>query len=279
MHQFREKDILEFEKYLYIQERTQATIRKYRMILTRFYHWLPEEKQVTKNTVILYKDRLMTSHAPAGVNVILAALKSFFRFRGWDDCCVKPLRIQRKAFSDPEKELTKKEYYSLVEEALNQKDDRLALILQLMGSTGIRVSEIPCLTVEALKANRIQIHLKSKIRTILLPGKLCRKIQKYCRKKKICSGPVFLGNSGKPLDRRTIWAQMKRLCKAAHIPQSKVFPHNLRHLFARTFYNAQKDIAKLADLLGHSSIETTRIYLLSSGQEHRKMLDTLCMVY
>ena len=278
MHQLTITDIQSYAEYLHTQERSPATIQKYRRSLERFYFWLPESKNVDKPTVITYKEMLSESHAPAGVNTILAALNGFFRWQNWQDCVVKPLHIQRKVFSAPETELTKEEYFRLVETARRKQDTRLELLLQLMASTGIRVSEIRYVTVESLNQNRVQIQLKGKIRTILLPGKLCHKLRKYQRQQKIISGPIFVTRDGKPIDRRKIWAQMKQLCSEAGVPKSKVFPHNLRHLFARTFYKSQQDIAKLADVLGHSSIETTRIYLLSSGMEHQKILDSLHLI-
>lgn len=278
MHQFYENNILEFGHYLQDQERSCATVQKYLRAVERFYHWLPEGKCIDKQSVICYKETLLNDHVPGGVNVILAALNGFFRFMGWQDCIVRALHIQRKVFSAPETELTRQEYLQLVKAARKKQDIRLSLLLQLMASTGIRVSEIQYLTAEALKQNRIQIHLKGKIRTILLPGKLYKKLRQYQHCHNIQTGPIFRGQNGKALDRRSIWAQMKRLCEAANVPKTKVFPHNLRHLFARTFYEVQRDITKLADVLGHSSIETTRIYLLSSGQEHQKILDGLCLV-
>lgn len=278
MNQFKKDDIQAFCVFLYDQERSSATIEKYSRALQRFYEWLPEEKTVDKATVIAFKELLTARFAPAGVNAQLAAINGFFRYMGWYECIVRPLRIQRRVFAAVEKELTREEYLKLVAAAEAKKDTRLSLLLQLMASTGIRVSEIPYVTVEAVARNRIQIHLKGKIRTILLPGKLCNKLKKYHHRCGIHSGPVFLTRRGSVMDRKEIWAQMKRLCLAAGVPEEKVFPHNLRHLFARTFYKAQKDIAQLADVLGHSNIETTRIYLLSSGQEHQHVLDRLQMI-
>lgn len=275
MHHLQYNQIQAFGFYLHNQERSSATIQKYLRTLERFYSWLEQEKQVDKETVIRYKEMLQQTHAPGGVNAILAALNGFFRFQGWQECMVRPLRIQRRTFSSAETELSREEYRRLVSTAQRRGDSRLELLLQLMASTGIRVSEIKYVTVEAVSENLVQIQLKGKIRTILLPGKLCHRLRNYAHRMKILSGPIFLSRTGKTLDRRMIWLQMKRLCREAGVSETKVFPHNLRHLFARTFYNAQKDIAKLADVMGHSSIETTRIYLVSSGQEHRRILDRL----
>ena len=271
-------DIAQYGAYLREQERSVATVEKYTRALERFYAWLPKEKNVDKLLLIAYKEVLEKRYAPAGANAEIAAINGFCRHMEWLDCCVKPLRIQRRVFAEPERELSKEEYLALVNTAEQKRDRRLALLLQLMASTGIRVSEIRYVTVEALERGRVQIHLKGKIRTILLPGKLCHKLRKYQIDQKITDGTLFRTRSGKSLDRREIWAQMKRLCAYAGVPESRVFPHNLRHLFARVFYRAQRDIAKLADVLGHSSIETTRIYLLSSGQEHQAVLDRLQLI-
>lgn len=278
MHRMNQDNIQAYTAYLEEQERSSATIEKYQHALDRFYRWTSDGSNVDKAIVIQYKEQLAQKFAPTGVNATLAALNGFFRFLGWMDCVVKPLHIQRRVFSTADKELNKEEYRRLVHAARQKKDTRLVLLLQLMASTGIRVSEVRYVTAEAVKEKTIQIRLKGKIRTILLPDQLCCLLEKYGKEQKISSGPLFLTRTGRMMDRKEIWAQMKRLCRAAEVPESKVFPHNLRHLFARSFYSEQKDIAKLADLLGHSSIETTRIYLLSSGQEHRQLLDRLCLI-
>lgn len=278
MYQLEPTAIRAFGSYLQEQERNAATVQKYLRSLERFYFWLPPDKGVDKAAVMAYKESLLESHVPGGVNTILAALNGFFRFMGWHSCHVKALHIQRRVFSDPGSELSREEYLRLVSAARKKGDTRLELLLQLMASTGIRVSEIRYVTVAALDTGRVQIRLKGKIRTILLPEKLCRKLRDYQRCQKIQEGPLFLTRNRKAMDRRDIWLQMKRLCDLAGVAKEKVFPHNLRHLFARTFYKVQKDIVKLSDLLGHSSIETTRIYLLSSGQEHQKILDSLHLI-
>lgn len=278
MYQLEPSAIREFGSYLREQERSTATIDKYLRSLERFYFWLPPDKGVDKATAVAYKELLLESHVPGGVNTILAALNGFFRFMGWHDCHVKALHIQRRVFSAPGSELSREEYLRLVAAAREKGDTRLELLLQLMASTGIRVSEICYVTVDALATGQVQIRLKGKIRTILLPGKLCRRLRDYQRRQKITSGPLFLTRNRRAMDRRDIWLQMKRLCALAGVAKEKVFPHNLRHLFARAFYKAQKDIVKLADVLGHSSIETTRIYLLSSGQEHQRILDSLHLI-
>lgn len=278
MYQLEPSAIQGYGVYLQEQERSAATIQKYLRSLERFYFWLPTEKGVDKAAVMAYKAHLLERHAPGGVNTILAALNGFFHFMGWHSCHVKALHIQRRTFSDPDSELSREEYLRLVAAARKKGDRRLELLLQLMASTGIRVSEIRYITVATLDTGRVQIRLKGKIRTILLPEKLCRKLRDYQRLQQITEGPLFLTRNRHPMDRREIWLQMKRLCALAGVARGKVFPHNLRHLFARSFYKVQKDIVKLADLLGHSSIETTRIYLLSSGQEHQKILNSLHLI-
>ena len=211
------------------------------------------------------------------VNSMLAVANTYYRFAGLN-IKVKFLRIQRKLFREESKELTKKEYERLIATAEKKGNYRLAMLIETIGATGIRVSEVQYITVEAAKAGRTQVSLKGKIRDILLPNKLCRKLLKYAKKQKIASGEIFITKSGKGMSRKQIWAEMKALCKEAGVEESKVFPHNLRHLFARVFYKITHDVAKLADILGHSSIETTRIYLLSTGAEHAQQLERLGLV-
>nr|WP_325296756.1 tyrosine-type recombinase/integrase [uncultured Dysosmobacter sp.] len=208
---------------------------------------------------------------------MLAALNGFLRFLGLE-YRVKFLKIQRRLFRDQSRELTREEYGLLVSAARAEGRERLALLMESVCATGVRVSEVKYLTVEAARAGRAEIALKGKIRVILLTNKLCRKLLKYARKNKIASGEIFITRSGKGMSRRQIWAEMKALCKAAGVDAEKVYPHNLRHLFARTFYKACGDIARLADVLGHSSIETTRIYLLTTGAEHTKQLERLGLI-
>ena len=197
---------------------------------------------------------------------------------GWEDCRAKFLKIQRRMFRDQSRELTRADYDRLITAAQGRGQARLALLMETICATGIRVSEVRYITVEAAKTGRAEITLKGKIRVILIPGKLCRKLLKYAKKNKTASGEIFLTGNGSRISRRQIWAEMKRLCKYAGVEPSRVFPHNLRHCFAVAFYRACKDIAKLADVLGHSSIETTRIYLLTSGAEHQRQLDRLGLV-
>ena len=270
--------ITAFARHLHEEERSGGTIEKYLRDVGAFARWL-EGRPVTKEAAAGWKAHLQAAgYAPTTINSMLAALNGLFRFLGCEDCRVKFLKIQRRLFRDSSRELTRPEYDRLLETARGQGKERLALLMEAICATGIRVSEVKYLTVEAAQAGRAEIALKGKIRTILIPNKLCRKLLKYARKQKTASGEIFLTGSGKSLSRRQIWAELKRLCRQAGVEPSKVFPHNLRHLFATTFYKACKDIARLADLLGHSSIETTRIYLVTSGAEHARQLDRLGLV-
>ena len=270
-------EIESFAAYLRREERSEGTVSSYLANVHAFAKWLGDG-HITKEAMVAWKDELAQHYAPATVNVKLAAVNAFFKFCGWQDCCVKALRLQRRVFRDPGRDLTKAEYEKLVAAAKDSGRARLALLMETICGTGIRVSEVRCVTVEAALAGRAEIALKGKIRTIMLPGKLCRKLLKFARKNMIASGEIFLTRSGKSLSRRQIWAEMKAVCRAAGVEPTKVFPHNLRHLFATTFYRACHDIVKLADVLGHSSINTTRIYLITTGAEHAKTLERLGLV-
>ena len=217
-------------------------------------------------------------YRPSTVNTMLVGLNGFFQFMGWEGCKVRSLRLQRRLFREDSRELTREEYDRLTAAAHALGREQLALLMEAICATGIRVSEVRYLTVEAAERGRAEIALKGKIRTILIPGKLRKKLLKYARKNKTASGEIFLTRNGTGLSRRQIWAEMKALCAGAGVEASKVFPHNLRHLFATTFYRVCRDIARLADVLGHSSIETTRIYLVTSGEEHARILDRLRLV-
>ena len=270
--------IMAFSRHLREEEREANTIEKYLRNIEAFAAWLGD-RPVTKGITTGWKEHLQTEgYQPGTINSMLSALNKFFVFMGWDDCRVKYLKVQRRLFRSTERELTKSEYLRLLETAQNLGKPRLALLMETICATGIRVSEVKYITVEAVQAGRADIALKGKIRTILIPGKLCRKLQKYARKQKTVSGEIFLTRNGKGLTRRQIWAEMKAICQKAEVMPSKVFPHNLRHLFAQTFYRACHDVAKLADILGHSSIETTRIYLISTGTEHARQLERLGLI-
>ena len=277
-HSLIPEQITAFERYLRTEERSSGTIEKYLRDVRAFAVWL-NGRIVTKETAAGWKEHLLDRHyAPVTINSMLAAINAFFRFVGWEDCRVKFLKIQRRMFREASRELSREEYDRLLSTAHPLGRDRLALLMETICASGIRVSEVRYITVEAARQGQTEIALKGKIRTILLPDKLCRKLLKYARHKKIASGEIFRTESGKSLGRRQIWAEMKQLCKYAGVAPSKVFPHNLRHLFATTFYRACGDISRLADVLGHSSIETTRIYLLTTGSEQVKQMDQLGLV-
>ncbi len=270
--------IEQYTKYLRQEERAAGTVEKY-LRDVGFFSAFAEGRPVDKALVAAWKERLVSqNYAPKTVNSMLAAVHGFLDFLNWEGCRVRYLKVQRRLFRDPKRELTRQEYVRLVAAAEGQGRKRLSLLLETICATGIRVSEVRYITAEAVQKGKTEISLKGKIRTILLPGKLCRKLQKYARKNKIASGELFLTGSGKGLSRRQIWAELKSLCKQADVEPTKVFPHNLRHVFAKAFYKACKDMAKLADILGHSSIETTRVYLMTSGEEHTNQLEKLGLV-
>ena len=272
------RQIVSFRRHLKQEEREQSTIEKYVRDVRLFEAWL-SGRRVTAEIVTDWKNYLRTKgYKPETINAKLSALNKFFVFMRWLECRIKYLKIQKRLFRGTEKELTKGDYVRLLETADTLRKNRLALLIETICATGIRVSEVRYITMEAVRAGYADVALKGKIRTILLPAKLCRKLQKYARKQKIASGEIFITRTGKGVSRRQIWAEMKALCKKAGVAASKVFPHNLRHLFARTFYRACRDVAKLADVLGHSSIETTRIYLISTGKEHTRQLERLGLI-
>ena len=275
--QITNESLSAYEAYLRAEERGAGTIEKYLRDVRAFAGWLGGQN-ITKEAAGAWREHLLQDHAPVTVNSMLSALNSFFRFAGQEECRVKFLKVQRKLFREQSKELTRRDYDCLLAAARASGQERLALLMETICATGIRVSEVKFITTEALEKGRTDIALKGKIRTILLPGRLCRKLLKYAKKQKIVSGGIFLTGNGTPLSRKQIWAEMKRLCKKAGVEATKVFPHNLRHLFARVFYKASRDVAKLADVLGHSSIETTRIYLISTGVEHARQLDRLGLI-
>ncbi len=277
-HILTEERIAAYGRNLATEERSHGTIENYLRHVRIFSAWL-NGVPVTKEQAAGWKEYLISQgYAPTTINSMLAALNGLFRFLGWDECRVKFLKVQRRLFRDAGRELTRPEYEHLLETAKERGQDRLALLMEAICATGIRVSEVRYITVEAAQRGRAEISLKGKIRTILLPRKLCRKLLKYAKKNKTVSGEIFLTRNGTSLSRRQIWAELKHLCKYAGVEPSKVFPHNLRHLFATIFYKACKDIVRLADVLGHSSIETTRIYLVTSGTEHIRQLERLGLV-
>jgi site-specific recombinase XerD len=264
-----------FHQHLRDSERASATIEKYLRDVTAFSLYIGDSA-ITKESLIDYKQHLQDSYAPASVNSMLSALNHFFTWCGWE-LHVRALKIQHKLFRDEEKELSKEEYLRLLDAAWN-KSERLWLLIQTIGSTGIRVSELQYITVEAAKKGRTDIQCKGKTRTILLPLDLRKELIRYAKLHGIKNGPIFLTKTGRVMNRSNIWRALKSLCEAAGVLASKVFPHNLRHLFATTFYEAAKDIARLADVLGHSSINTTRIYIATSGQFHSQIIEGLGLI-
>ena len=276
--QLTQREFDQFEDYLRHDEREESTIEAYLRSLTRFAEWA-DGRAVTKELAMEWKAALSESgYRPISVNAMLAAVNKFFTCMGREDCKVKYLKLQRQMFRKSEKDLSKEEYQRLVQAAHEKGDLRMELILETICATGIRVGELKYITVEAIRAGVAEIALKGKIRTILLPHRLCRKLQKYAKQQKIASGKIFLTQDGLPVSRQSIWTRMKALCEAAGVERSKVFPHNLRSLFARSFYGSCHDVVRLADVLGHSSIETTRIYLMSTGKEYLRQLDKLGLV-
>lgn len=277
-HKLNEEQINVYSRHLFTEERSHSTKKKYLRDIRTFTNWIADGL-VTKEVTMNWKSHLLErGYAPVSVNAMLSALNGLFRFLGWDDCRVKFLKIQRRLFRDSNRELSRTEYIRLVSTARELGRERLALVMETICATGIRVSELRYITVEAARCGHAEIRLKGKIRVILLPGKLCRKLLKYAKRQKKASGEIFITRSGKGLSRRQIWTEMKLLCRDAFVDASRVFPHNLRHLFATTFYHTYKDIVQLADVLGHSCIETTRIYLATSSREHMKQLERMRLV-
>ena len=261
-----------YRQYLQQEEKSPLTIEKYLRDVGKFLDWLGE-RPLNKANTLAYKAMLAEEYAVSSVNSMLSALNSWLAYMGRTDCRVKFIRQQRQMFSAEERELTKAEYERLLCAARSKP--RLYLLIQTICATGIRVSEHRFITVEAARRGAAQVRLKGKVRTVFLPRDLCRSLLRYAKEHQILSGPVFVTASGRPMDRSSIWAEMKKLCAAARVAREKVFPHNLRHLFARTFYTMEKDIVRLADLLGHSSINTTRIYTMESGLTHRRQIEKM----
>ena len=266
--------IKSFNNYLVDEEKAVATVGKYLHDVCEFKMWIGEQ-ELSKASVLAYKSYLCERYAPASVNAALSSLNSFFNFMEWYDLRVKNLKIQKQIFASADKELTKAEYDRLLQSAKQKKNERLYLLMQTICSTGIRVSEVRYITVEAVSRGVAKINCKGKCRQVFLPKQLCYILKQYIKTQKIKSGAVFVTKNGNPLDRSNIWSDMKKLCKAANVSEKKVFPHNLRHLFARTYYSLQKDVVRLADILGHSNVNTTRIYTMETGEIHRKQIQKL----
>ena len=272
-----QENIDAFGAYLREQERSDATVEKY-MRDVRAFHAYTEGREIDKPLVLAYKAKLQEHYATASVNSALSSLGAFFSFCGHAELCVKRIKQQKSVFAAKERELTRAEYERLLSAAQDKGNRRLYLLMQTVCACGIRVSEVQFITAEAVRRGYADIACKGKRRRVYLPGELCRQLRGYLKEKGIDAGAVFVTRSGKPLDRSNIWSDMKKLCQTARVEQSKVFPHNLRHLFARTYYSIHKDIVRLADILGHSAIDTTRIYTMESGDVHKRQINRLGLV-
>lgn len=268
------KAVKSFEKQLISEEKSSNTIEKYIRDVRAFLKWAGE-RPLEKTDILEYKESLCKKYAPKSVNSVLSSLNALFLFMNWHELKVKTLKIQRQIFADKAKELTKAEYERLLTAARQKKNERLYYLMQTIGSTGVRISELRFITVDAVFQGQATISCKGKIRQVFLPKKLCQMLKDYIKKRSIKKGSVFVSRTGRPLNRSNIWRMLKDLCESANVAKGKVFPHNFRHLFARTYYALQKDIVRLADILGHSSIETTRIYTMESGEVHRMQIEKM----
>lgn len=264
--------LIDYRIFLYHEERSANTIAKYLRDVRALFSFL-DEREPTKEALVDWKASLTENYAPSSVNSMLAAANNFLVWAGRPECRVKPLKIQREIFMRADKDLTREEYLRLVKAAERGQNRRLALLLQAICSTGIRVSELRYVTVEAVRIGRMSVDCKGKKRTVFLPRGLCRALLLYCRERSVKTGVIFCTRGGRAIDRTNIWRDMKALCKNAGVEPGKVFPHNLRHLFAKTYYQMEKDLSRLADLLGHSSVNTTRIYTMESGENHARQLE------
>ena len=269
--------LVNFENYLRSDEKSKNTIEKYIRDVRVFMEFV-KLRELSKTLVVEFKASLAERYEVTSANSMIAAVNAFLRFMGWADCCIKQFKIQKKAFCPEEKELTKAEYIRLVNTAKGKGNGRLYLILQTLCGTGIRVGELQFITVEAIRKGEAVVSCKNKTRTVFIVRALQKKLLKYNKNNDITTGSVFITKSGKPMSRCNIWREMKALCEQAGVSPDKVFPHNLRHLFARTFYDIEKDIAKLADILGHSSINTTRIYIITTGVEHKRKMEKMRLI-
>ncbi len=270
--------IRKFKTQLHLEEKSNATISKYIHDIREFANFL-NGNPITKEKAIAYKQQLTDNgYAVRSINSVIASLNSYFSFIGLLDYRLKSIKIQRQIFCPEEKELTKAEYIRLIKAAQHKGNERLNLVIQTICGTGIRVSELPFITVEAVQKGEAVVSLKGKTRSVFIVKDLQKKLLRYCKEQGIKEGCIFVTRTGKPMSRTNIWREMKNLCEQAEVNPDKVFPHNLRHLFARTFYGIEKDIAKLADILGHSSINTTRIYIITTGNEHRQRMENMRLI-
>lgn len=274
MKLIKKEHMEQYRQHLLEAEKSATTIEKYLRDIYVFYQWT-NGKEIDKSKVLEYKSMLTERYSVASVNSILSSLNSFFNYLEWYELRVKTIKVQKQIFASTEKELTKAEYERLLKAAQSKHNERLYLLMQTICSSGIRVSELRFITAESLQKEYAEVNNKGKRRIVYLPRELCKILKAYCKLQNRKSGAVFVTKNGKPLDRSNIWSDMKKLCKEANVSKKKVFPHNLRHLFARTYYSLQKDIVRLADILGHSSVNTTRIYTMESGEIHRRQIQKL----
>lgn len=270
-----QEKLLEFEAYLYERENAEATIRKYKSDAGAFLRYLGEERRADKSRVMEYKEWLIENYAVSSVNSMLASVNQFLTFLGYREMTVKPVKVQRNLFLKEEKELSRQEYKKLVKTARKEGKEQLALCMETIASTGIRISELQFFTVERVEKGRIEILNKGKYRRIFLTEEIRRKLLHFCKKSGLQQGQIFVTRTGKPKDRSNLWKEMKKLKEKAGICASKIFPHNFRHLFARVYYSCTKDLAGLADLLGHSSLNVTRIYTSNTGEVYQKQLEKM----
>jgi integrase/recombinase XerD len=277
-HRLTMDQIQSYEKYLILEEHSAGTVQKYMRDVRAFFSFLPGGKALNKEIVMEYKVHLAQRYAVCTANSVLAAVNGLLQFLDLPQYRVRPFKLQKRIFRDKERELTKAEYLRLLEAAKAKGNQRLFLIMETLCATGIRISELQYITVRSVREGRADVSCKGKVRMVLLTKKLCRALGAYCKDNAVGAGPVFVTKTGRPMNRSNIWAEMKRLCVDAGVDSCKVFPHNFRHLFAITYYNLEKDIAKLADLLGHASILTTRIYVMESGEEHIRQVEQLGLV-
>ncbi len=278
MKLFYIEELEEYKTYLIELEKGKATIEKYLRDIRTFHAWLGENREVTKERVMEYKQYLKEHYKVSSTNSMLVALNLYFRYRGWNECCVKGIKCQLQMFAGSQRELKQTEYQKLVQTARQKGKEQIALIMETIAGTGIRISELSYITAEAIIQGKVEVSCKGKVRQIYLVKELRKRLRQYCKKQKINSGPVFCSRHGNPLDRSNVWSQMKKISKEAGIHAEKVFPHNLRHMFARVYYKKHKDIFYLADILGHTSVNTTRIYTRTAGEDHMKLLEGLRLI-
>lgn len=266
------KTIEKYQQYLYREEKSRATISKYKRDIEALYQYLPEDKELTKERLVAYKQSLLMNYKVTSINSMLIAINGLLDYMNIGQLKIKLYKVQRQVFYQEDKELTKEEYKRLLKQAKKQENERLYMLLQTICGTGIRVSEHQYITVESLKEGRVMVNNKGKNRIVIINQTLKKKLKEYCYREGIQEGAIFITRKGKAMDRSNIWVEMKKLCREARVEERKVYPHNLRHLFALTYYRLYKDVVRLADILGHVRIETTRIYTMTSGKEYQKSL-------